>query len=56
VDAFDLPAETEALTDLTILRHERAGKIIEGESPAEKATVLYEAYLKPVLSDKKVLL
>jgi electron transfer flavoprotein alpha/beta subunit len=56
VDAFDLPAETEALTDLTILRHERAGRIIEGESPAEKATVLYEEYLKPVLSQKKGLL
>jgi len=55
-DAFDLPAETEAFTELSILRHERAGKIIEGESPAEKAKKLYKAYLKPVLSEKKVLL
>jgi electron transfer flavoprotein beta subunit len=56
MDAFDLPAETEALTELSILRHERAGKIIEGKSPAEKAKTLYEVYLKPLLSEKKVLL
>jgi electron transfer flavoprotein alpha/beta subunit len=56
VDAFDLPAETETLTELEILRHERAGKIIEGQSPADKARVLYEKYLKPLLSEKKALL
>lgn len=56
VDAFDLPAETEALTGLEILHHERSGKIIEGKNPAEKARVLYETYLKSVLSEKRVLL
>ena len=54
VDAFDLPDETEALTKIEILRHERAGKIIEGESPAHKARKLYERYLEPMLSGRRV--
>ena len=55
VDAFELPSETETLMDLEILRHERAGKIIEGKSPADKAKKLYETYLEPVLHEQKVL-
>ena len=49
VEAFQLPAETETIMGLEILRHERAGKIIEGKGPGEKARVLYEEHLKPVL-------
>ena len=54
VDAFDLPAETEALTELAILSHARAGKIIKGKNPKDKARVLYEKYLKPMLSGEDV--
>ena len=54
VEDFHLAAESEAPMGLEILRHERAGRVIDGEGPAEKAKVLYEKYLKPVLSGKKV--
>ncbi len=54
MEDFQLPAETEMLTGLEILHHERAGVVIEGKSPAEKAKVLYEEHLKPVLSGKEV--
>ena len=39
---------------LEILRHERDAVVIAGESPEDKAKVLYEDYLKPLLSGKKV--
>jgi len=52
VEDFLLPVETETLTGLEILRHARAGVIIEGKNPAEKARVLYEEHLKPMLSQK----
>lgn len=51
---FQLSEETETLMDLKILRHKRDAAIIAGESPAAKAKVLYEDYLKPLLSGKKV--
>lgn len=51
---FKLPEEAETLMDMEILRHEREAAVIEGEGPAEKAKVLYEDYLKPVLSGKKI--
>ena len=54
MEDFQLPAETETLTGLEILHHERAGKVIEGKSPADKAKVLYEEHLEPLLSGKKV--
>ena len=50
-EGFQWPVETEALMGLEVLRHARAGKIIEGESAAEKAKVLYEEHLKPVLHE-----
>jgi electron transfer flavoprotein beta subunit len=43
---FQLSDETEALIDLEVIRHKRAGILIEGKSPAEKARKLYEGYLK----------
>jgi len=43
---FQLPDETEALIDLAVIRHKRAGILIEGKSPEEKARKLYEGYLK----------
>jgi len=43
---FQLSDETEELIELEVIRHERAGILIEGRSPEEKARKLYEAYLK----------
>ncbi len=43
---FQLSDETEALIDLEVIKHERAGLLIEGESPKKKARKLYEAHLK----------
>jgi electron transfer flavoprotein beta subunit len=43
---FQLSDETEALIDLEVIHHKRAGILIEGKSPEEKARKLYEAYLK----------
>jgi electron transfer flavoprotein beta subunit len=43
---FQLTDETEELIELEVVRHERAGILIEGRSPEEKARKLYEAYLK----------
>ncbi|MCG6908619.1 MAG: electron transfer flavoprotein subunit beta/FixA family protein [Deltaproteobacteria bacterium] len=48
-DEFRLPVETETPTDLEVLHHARAGVVIQGGGPAEKARVLYEEHLKPVL-------
>jgi len=50
---FQLPDETEALIDLEVIRHKRAGILIEGKSPEEKARKLYEGYLKPSIPLKK---
>ena len=47
---FQLPVETETLMGLEVLNHKRAGVIIQGKNPVDKARVLYEEYLKPVLS------
>ena len=47
---FQLPIETETLLGLEVLHHKRDGVIIEGKSPADKARVLYEEHLKPLLS------
>jgi electron transfer flavoprotein beta subunit len=43
---FQLPDETEALIDLKLISHERQGIFIEGETPKQKATELYDVYLK----------
>jgi len=43
---FQLSDETEELIDLEIIHHKRAGILIEGKSPEEKARKLYEAHLK----------
>ena len=53
VEAFHLQPETETLTGLEILRHERAGQIIDGRDPADKARKLYAEHLEPMLSGKK---
>ena len=46
---FKILPESETLVDLKILCHQRAGMVIEGENPAEKARVLFEEFLKPQL-------
>jgi electron transfer flavoprotein beta subunit len=43
---FQLADETEELVDLEVIHHRRAGILIEGKSPEEKARKLYEGYLK----------
>ena len=43
---FQLADETEELIDLEVIRHKRAGILIEGKSPEEKARKLYEGHLK----------
>lgn len=43
---FQLPDETEELIHLEVIAHERAGIVIEGETPEKKARTLYEDYLK----------
>ena len=43
---FQLLDETEELIALEAIHHERAGILIEGESPEEKARKLYEGHLK----------
>jgi electron transfer flavoprotein alpha/beta subunit len=43
---FQLSDETEELIDLEVIHHKRAGILIEGKSPEEKARKLYEAHLK----------
>ena len=53
VEAFHLQPETETLAGLEILRHERAGQIIDGRDPADKARKLYAEHLEPMLSGKK---
>jgi len=52
--AFQMPSESEQLMDLAVIRHKRSGTIIEGRSPEEKASILYEKHLKPVLSNLHV--
>ena len=49
IEDFQLSDETEELVDLEVIHHRRAGIIIEGKSPEEKARKLYEGYLKPSL-------
>ena len=44
---FQLADETEELIDLEVIHHRRAGILIEGKSPEEKARKIYEEYLKP---------
>jgi electron transfer flavoprotein alpha/beta subunit len=43
---FQVAEETEELIDLEVIHHKRAGIIIEGKSPEEKARKLYEGHLK----------
>jgi electron transfer flavoprotein alpha/beta subunit len=43
---FQLSDETEELIDLEVIHHKRAGILIEGKSPEEKARKLYEGHLK----------
>ena len=43
---FQPADETEELIDLEVIHHRRAGIIIEGKSPEEKARKLYEDHLK----------
>jgi electron transfer flavoprotein beta subunit len=43
---FQLSDETEELIDLEVIHHRRAGILIEGKSPEEKARKLYEGHLK----------
>lgn len=43
---FQLPDETEELIHLEVITHERAGIVIEGETPEKKAKTLYEDHLK----------
>ncbi len=43
---FQLADETEKLIDLEVIHHKRAGIIIEGQSPEEKARKLYETHLR----------
>jgi electron transfer flavoprotein alpha/beta subunit len=43
---FKLSDETEELIDLEVIHHRRAGIIIEGKNPEEKARKLYEGHLK----------
>lgn len=43
---FDASDEGVQLIDLDVVKHERAGTLIEGATPEEKAATLYAAYLK----------
>lgn len=43
---FRLPSEPEELTGLEVVNHARAGILIQGATPAEKARTLYKTYLK----------
>jgi len=46
IEDFNLADETEELIDLKVIHHRRAGILIEGKNPEEKARKLYEGYLK----------
>jgi len=46
VKDFEPLAETNELMELQVINYERPGILIEGETPAEKATKLYAGYLK----------
>ena len=47
IEDFELADETEELIDLEVIHHRRAGILIEGKGPEEKARKLFEAHLKP---------
>ena len=46
IQDFQISDETETLVDLEVIHHKRAGILIEGKSPEEKARKLYEGHLK----------
>jgi len=50
---FQLSDETEELIDLEVIQHKRAGILIDGKSPEEKARKLYEAHLKRSVPGKE---
>ncbi len=52
IEDYRLPDETEALIDLKVTTHARPAIRIEGETPEEKATALYEMYLKKRLQKR----
>jgi electron transfer flavoprotein beta subunit len=43
---FELSDETERLIHLEVVRHERSAVFIDGQSPDEKARILYDNHLK----------
>lgn len=50
LDSFDLPQETEVLTNLEVVRHRRTASFIEGRHPGEIAQKLFDEHLKDTLS------
>jgi len=55
IDSFNLPPETEVLTNLAVIRHRRAAVLIKGQSPEEIAQDLFDEHLKGCFPSETVL-
>jgi len=52
LESFDLPQETEVLTNLEVVQHRRTARFIDGQYPGEIAQKLFDEHLKDLLLSK----
>ncbi len=52
LDSFDLPKETEVLTNLEVIQHRRSSILLGGRNPEETAQKLFDEHLKGSLLSK----